>query len=92
MFYIYILANQKNTVLYTGVTNNLKRRVYEHKEKLVPGFTKKYNVNNLVYCEFTENAESAISREKQIKNYSRVKKLELVSGFNCGWDDLYEKL
>jgi len=92
MFYIYILTNQINTVLYTGVTNDLKRRVYEHKEKLVPGFTQKYNVDKLVYYEFTENVEAAISREKQIKNYNRVKKLEMISGFNKKWDDLYSQI
>ena len=71
MYYTYILTNPNNTVLYTGVANDLKRRVYEHKEKLIAGFTKKFNVNKLVYYECTESIETAITREKQIKNYSR---------------------
>jgi putative endonuclease len=81
-----------NTVVYTGVTNNLKRRVYEHKEKLVDGFTKKYNVNKLVYYEVFENIENAILREKQIKSGSRQKKNNLISSANKEWLDLYEKL
>jgi putative endonuclease len=81
-----------NTVVYTGVTNNLKRRVYEHKEKLIDGFTKKYNVNKLVYYEVFENIENAILREKQIKSGSRQKKNNLISSANKEWLDLYEKL
>jgi putative endonuclease len=92
MYYIYILSNQNNTVLYTGVTNDLKRRVYEHKNKLVPGFTKKYKIEKLIYYEWVENIETAISREKQIKNYNRDKKIKLIIGFNKKWNDLYGKL
>ena len=91
-FYVYILTNWKNTVLYTGVTNDLKRRVYEHKEKLVEGFTKRYNLTKLVYYEIAETAEAAIIREKQIKAGSRQKKVELVEGMNKEWLDLYDDL
>lgn len=88
-FYIYILTNERHTVLYTGVTNNLARRVYEHKEKFVKGFTERYNVDVLVYYEVAEHAEAAISREKQIKAGSRKKKLELIQAMNPSWKDLY---
>jgi len=88
-YYVYIMTNERNTVLYTGVTNDLKRRVYEHKEKLIGGFTKKYNVTRLVYYEVHEDARGAISREKQLKGGSRRKKIELVNGENATWRDLY---
>jgi putative endonuclease len=91
-FYVYIITNWKNTVLYTGVTNDLKRRVYEHKEKLVEGFTKRYNLTKLVYFEVAETAEAAILREKQVKAGSRQKKVELVEGLNKTWSDLYDEL
>jgi len=91
-FYVYILTNWKNTVLYTGVTNDLKRRVYEHKEKPVEGFTKRYNLTKLVYYEIAETAEAAILREKQIKAGSRQKKVELVEAMNKEWLDLYTDL
>lgn len=91
-YYIYIAANKNNTVLYTGVTNDLKRRVYEHKEKVVPGFTSRYNIKKLVYYEAAEDVNSAIAREKQIKGGSRKKKLELIHNLNPGWEDLYYKL
>ncbi|MBI3399763.1 MAG: GIY-YIG nuclease family protein [Deltaproteobacteria bacterium] len=91
-YYIYIMTNKNNTVLYTGVTNDLKRRVYEHKEKLVEGFTKKYNVAKLVYYEISEDVRSAIMREKQIKGGSRAKKIELIENVNQGWKDLYNSL
>ncbi|NVM25158.1 MAG: GIY-YIG nuclease family protein, partial [Desulfobacterales bacterium] len=74
-YYVYIMTNKHNTVLYTGVTNNLKKRVYEHKEKLVEGFTEKYNITKLVYYEVFEDPGNAISREKQIKAGSRQKKI-----------------
>ena len=74
-YFVYLLTNKNNTVIYTGVTNDLKRRVYEHKEKLIDGFTKKYNVNKLVYFETANDINSAISREKQIKAGSRKKNL-----------------
>ena len=89
-YYIYIMTNRKNTVLYTGVTNNLRRRVYEHKEKLVKGFTKKYNITKLVYCEVFDRIEDAIMREKQIKGGSRQKKIDLINSMNKDWRDLYE--
>jgi len=91
-FYVYILTNKYNTILYTGVTNNLKRRVYEHKNKLVEGFTKKYNINKLVYYEVFEDAYNAISREKQLKAGSRKKKLDLINKINKEWKDLYEEV
>jgi len=86
------MTNKRNTVLYTGVTNDLQRRIYEHKEKLVDGFTKKYNINKLVYYEVTQDAESAIMREKQIKGGSREKKNQLISSMNKDWKDLYDEL
>ncbi len=86
------MTNKTKTVLYTGVTNDLKRRVYEHKEKLVEGFTKRYNTDELVYYEMCENIESAILREKQIKGGSRQKKIQLVNGMNKEWRDLYGEL
>ena len=91
-FFVYIMTNKYNTVLYTGVTNNLHRRIYEHKFKLVEGFTKKYNIVKLVYYEVHENAYSAISREKQIKGGSRERKIRLIEGFNREWKDLYDEL
>ena len=91
-YYIYIMTNNMNRVLYTGVTNDLKRRVYEHKRKLVEGFTKKYNISKLVYYEVCEDIESAILREKQIKGGSRQKKIQLVNSMNKEWCDLYEEL
>ena len=86
------MTNKNNTVLYTGVTNNLQKRVYEHKEKLVEGFTKKYNVVKLVYYEIFDDPESAITREKQIKAGSRQKKLDLINSMNQEWKDLYDEL
>ncbi len=91
-YYVYITTNKHNTVLYTGITNNLKRRVYEHKEKLIEGFTKKYNITKLVYYEISRCVESAILREKQIKGGSRTKKIELIKSMNSEWKDLYEDL
>ncbi len=87
-YYVYIMTNRTNNVLYTGVTNNLLRRVYQHKEKIVDGFTEKYNVTKLVYYEISEDVRSAIQREKQIKDGSRTDKKKLISGFNPQWDDL----
>ena len=90
MYYVYILTNNKKTVLYTGVTNNLERRIYEHKHKLIKGFTEKYNVDRLVYFETTSDVQSAITREKQIKNLLRSKKEELINSVNPQWQDLSE--
>jgi putative endonuclease len=90
--YVYLLANKHNNVLYTGVTNDLIRRVYEHKNKLVTGFTQKYNVDRLVYYEVCGGIVVAIEREKQIKSWSRKKKLDLINALNPEWNDLYQSL
>ncbi len=84
-YYVYFLTNWNNKVLYIRVTNDLKRRVYEHKNALMQGFTQKYNVNKLVYYEICEEIDGAIAREKQIKAGSRQKKNELVVRANSGW-------
>jgi putative endonuclease len=86
------MTNSGNTVLYVGVTNDLIRRVYEHKEKLANGFTRKYNVVKLVYYEILEDIQNAILREKQIKAGSRQKKIQLVNSMNREWHDLYDQL
>ncbi len=91
-YYIYFLTNWNNKVLYVGVTNNLKRRVYEHKHGLMEGFTRKYNVHKLVYYEVVEEIKAAILREKQIKGGSRQKKNDLVERFNPEWKDLWDQL
>ena len=91
-YYVYIMTNKHNKVLYTGITNDLKRRVYQHKEKLVNGFTKKYNITKLVYYEVFQDPENAILREKQIKAGSRQKKIDLINSTNRKWLNLYEKL
>ena len=90
--YVYLLANKHNNVLYTGVTNDLIRRVYEHKNKLVAGFTQKYNVDRLVYYEVCSGIVVAIEREKQIKGWSRKKKHDLINTLNPLWNDLYSSL
>ena len=90
MYYVYILTNAHKTVLYTGMTNNLIRRVYEHMEKLIEGFTTRYNVNRLVYYECTNDVLAAITREKQVKSYSRKKKQALIESMNPAWEDLYQ--
>ena len=92
MFYIYFVANKGSNVLYVGVTNDLIRRVYEHKNKLIDGFTKKYNVDRLVYYEIHEDIHIAITREKQIKGWIRKKKNALVNRDNPMWEDLYESI
>jgi putative endonuclease len=91
-FYVYILSNENDTVLYTGVTSDLKRRVYQHKEKLAAGFSKKYNLNKLVYYEVCDDAVSAIAREKQVKAGSRLKKNELIQRMNKTRRDLFPGL
>jgi len=88
MYYVYLLTNWNNKVLYVGVTNNLERRIYEHKHKMVDGFTKKYNINKLVYFEHTTDVKVAIAREKQIKGWRRKRKNELVDEFNPTWEDV----
>ena len=90
--YIYLMTNRNNTVIYTGVTSDLAKRVYEHKEKLCGGFTAKYNVNKLVYYEIYDDIEEAISREKQIKGGSRKKKIDLITAENPDFLDLYDTL
>ena len=90
--FVYILFSEKNGTLYTGVTSNLVKRIYEHKQKLVDGFTKKYNVDKLGYFEIYESIEQAIEREKQIKAGSRKKKIDLIEKENPGWKDLYSSI
>ena len=91
-YYIYIMTNKNNTVLYTGVTSNLKVRVHQHHHKLIKGFTKRYNVNKLVYAEVYEDVWDALTREKQIKAGSRQKKLDLINSNNPECNDLSEDL
>ena len=91
-YYIYIMTNVKNTVLYTGVTNDIYRRIFEHKHKLVEGFTKKYHITKLVYYEVFDDIELAISREKQIKGGSRQRKINLIMNMNPMFIDLYDSL
>lgn len=90
-YYVYIMTNKSKT-LYTGVTNNLERRVYEHKQKLLSGFSSKYNITKLVYYEITQDINSAISHEKQIKGWLRAKKISLIESFNQDWIDLSDEL
>lgn len=91
-YYVYINTNQRHTVLYIGVTNNLQRRSYEHKNKLISGFTKKYNVDKLVYYEYFTDIKAAITREKQLKGWLRKRKVELIEKNNPNWEDLSKKL
>ena len=88
--YVYIMANRSGT-LYVGVTSDIKRRVYEHKQHLIPGFTDKYNIDRLLYVEAIGDPASAINREKQIKKWRREKKVTLIDSLNPGWDDLSEE-
>ena len=91
-YFVYIVTNKHNKVLYTGITSHLKRRIYEHKEKLISGFTKRYNLSKLVYYEIYQDPENAILREKQIKAGSRQKKIDLINAINRGWLDLYREI
>ena len=91
-YYVYILTNKRHTVLYTGVTSDPHGRVYQHREKLLPGFTSRYNVDKLVYYDVAEDAYAAITREKQIKAGSRRKKLDLIAAMNPDWRDLSDEL
>lgn len=91
-YYVYLLSNYTRTALYCGVTNDLKRRVWEHKNDLVKGFTQKYQIHDLVYYEIFDDPENAIEREKQIKNYSRKKKEEIILKFNPQVKDLYPEI
>jgi len=92
LFYVYIATNKRNTVLYTGVTNNLLRRMQEHKNKLISGFTKKYNVNKLVFYGVFNNPTDAIGAEKKIKGWLRKKKVDLIRSKNSEFKDLMEEL
>lgn len=89
-YYVYVLTNKSNRVMYIGVTNNLVRRLYEHKQELIEGFTKRYHVHKLVYFETTTDVRSAIEREKQLKGWRRARKNELVETMNPEWRDLSE--
>ena len=91
-YWVYILCSKRNGTLYTGVTNNLVRRVYEHKQKLMDGFTKKYVLDKLVYTEEFNDIKAAIAREKAIKKWNRLWKLRLIEQHNPEWEDLYELL
>ena len=91
-YFVYILASKKNGTLYIGVTSNLIKRIWEHKNNLVEGFTKKYKVHKLVYFEQTENVQSALLREKQLKKWKREWKLKLIEKDNSEWKDLYDKI
>ena len=88
-FFVYIMTNRQHTVLYTGVTSDLVRRVHEHRTKAVPGFTTRYNLDKLVFYELAAQAPGAIAREKQIKAGSRARKIALIEGVNPGWRDFY---
>lgn len=90
-YYVYVLASKRNGTLYIGVTNNLERRVYEHKHNIVKGFTAKYNVHQLVYYEQTSDIAAAIEREKQLKKWNRQWKLELIEAINPDWEDLSKR-
>ena len=91
-FYVYLMANKRNGTLYTGVTSNLVQRVWQHKQNIVKGFTKKYDVKLLVYYETHDSAEDAITREKRIKKWRRAWKLRLIENTNPLWKDLYEEI
>ena len=91
-YYVYILASNKNGTLYIGVTSNLVKRIYEHKNELAEGFTKQYSVHNLVYFEITESVKSAIAREKKLKKWNRAWKIRLIEKTNPEWRDLYMEL
>ena len=91
-YYVYILASKRNGTLYTGITNELARRVYEHKSGLIKGFTKRYSVNKLVYFESTNDVNAAILREKRLKKWKRQWKIELIEKLNPVWNDLLKNL
>lgn len=91
-YYIYMLTNKTNKVLYTGITNNLERRLFEHRSGTIPGFTKKYNLTKLVYYESSSDVKAAIAREKQIKGWLREKKKALIETINPEWKDLASEL
>ena len=92
MYYVYMLTNKSNHVLYIGVTNNLKRRLYEHRNELIAGFTKRYHIHKLVYYEHFQNIDDAIACEKRLKGLLRSRKDEIISQHNPMWEDLGHKL
>ena len=92
IYTVYIITNFNNTTFYIGVTNDLKRRIYEHKNKIIEGFSKKYNLDKLVYYETTQDINSAIKREKQLKNWHREWKINLINKFNPEYRDLYDNI
>ena len=91
-YYIYIISNWNNKVIYIGITNDLERRIYEHKNRIFEGFSKKYNLNKLVYYEYTNDVNAAIRREKEIKKWRREKKNKLIESINPEWKDLAEEI
>ncbi|MBU1074780.1 GIY-YIG nuclease family protein [Patescibacteria group bacterium] len=91
-YYVYILASKKNGTLYIGVTNNILRRIHEHKNNVIGGFTRKYKVHRLAYFEETENIESALQREKQMKKWNRKWKIKLIEKDNPNWKDIYGEI
>lgn len=91
-FYIYILASKKNGVLYVGITSNLIQRIYQHRNSLIDGFTKKYHITKLVFFEETNDINEALTREKRLKKWNRAWKIELIEKTNPNWDDLYDSL
>ena len=91
-YYVYFLSSRNNNVIYVGVTNDLKRRIYEHKNGLIDGFSRRYHVHKLVYHEVCEEIEGAILREKQIKDGSRQKKINLITSLNPNWEDLSNQI
>jgi putative endonuclease len=92
VFYVYLLASQKQETLYLGVTKDLVRRVYQHKEKLTPGFTSRYDVRRLVWFEVYEDPSNAIAREREVKKWRRIWKIELIEKSNPEWRDLYPEI
>ena len=90
--YVYILANEKNGTLYVGVTSNLVKRIWQHKNKFVEGFSKRYDLDKLVYYEVFDNIENAIEREKKLKNWHRQWKINLINQYNSDWVDLYDNI
>ena len=92
LYYVYIMANERHTVLYVGVTNDLEKRAYEHRNRLVPGFTKRYNVDVLVYYEVCDDVTGAIGREKQLKGGSRAAKIAAIESTNASWRDPFDEI
>lgn len=90
--YVYIITNYKNTTFYTGVASDIVKRVYEHKNKLIDGFSKKYNLNKLIYYEVFDDISDAINREKEIKGKSRQYKIDLINTMNPDWHDMYDSI